>query len=275
MKNMPDAPLHAAEPAQRREENRISTRRGARAYSERCCKSVDKKERDALILKYTPLVKNIVGRMAVKLPPHAVDREDLLHVGIIGLISALEKYDTERNVQFETYARFRIKGAVLDELRKRDWAPRSARVKDSKLEEAFWELQKSLERQPTEEEMAMHLGIDLDEYYRMIDDARSVSLVSVEDLPVDYLDQCAADGLMSKVEQGNALETLMGAECRKRLKDAIDALPEKERLVLSLYYYEELMMKEIGRVLDLTESRVCQLHAQATLRLRSHVKDLR
>jgi RNA polymerase sigma factor for flagellar operon FliA len=164
---------------------------------------------------------------------------------------------------------------VLDELRRRDWVPRSSRGKDNKLDEALWALQKSLERAPTEEEVASHLGITLDEYYRMIDDARSVSLISVEDLPADYIDRYAADGLMVKTEQGDALETLMGVECRKRLKDAIDALPEKERLVLTLYYYEELTMKEIGRVLDLTESRVCQLHAQATLRLRGQVKDLR
>ncbi len=236
--------------------------------------TVDKKKQDELIMKYAPLVKNIVGRMASKLPIDVSDREDLLNVGIIGLMSALEKFDKTRNVQFETYASFRIRGAVLDELRARDWVPRSTRSKDNKLEEAFRCLQKELGRSPDEEEMARHFGISLEEYFKLLDESRCVSIISSEDLPHDYFDNHGQVEIMEKIDSGNPLDLLANRELKAKLKEAVDDLPEKEKLVLSLYYYEELTMKEIGRVMDLTESRVCQIHSQATLRLRSVVKNL-
>ncbi len=236
--------------------------------------TVDKTKRDELIMKYAPLVKNIVGRMAAKLPIDVSDREDLVNVGIIGLMSALEKFDAARNVQFETYARFRIRGAVLDELRARDWVPRSTRSKDNKVEEAFSRLQKELGRAPGEEEVAQYLGISLDEYFKLLDESRCVSIISSEDLPHDYFDNHVQAGIMEKIDAGNPLDLLANQEMRARLKEAVDDLPEKERLVLSLYYYDELTMKEIGRVMELTESRVCQIHSQAMLRLRSLVKHL-
>lgn len=219
-------------------------------------------------------MKNIVGRMASKLPINVSDREDLVNVGIIGLMSALEKFDKTRNVQFETYARFRIKGAILDELRARDWVPRSTRSKDNKLEEVFGRLQKELGRSPSEEEVARHLGISLDEYFKLLDESRCVSIISSEDLPHDYFDNHAQAEVMEKIDSGNPLDLLANRELKAKLKEAIDDLPKKEKLVLSLYYYEELTMKEIGRVMELTESRVCQIHSQATLRLRSVVKDI-
>lgn len=236
--------------------------------------TVDKKERDELIMKYAPLVKNIVGRMASKLPIDVSDREDLINVGIIGLMSALEKFDKSRKIQFETYARFRIRGAVLDELRARDWVPRSTRSKDNRLEDAFSHLQKKLGRSPDEEEVARHLGISLDEYFKLLDESRCVSIISSEDLPHNYFDNHGQDESMEKIDSGNPLDLLANRELKAKLKEAIDDLPEKERLVLSLYYYEELTMKEIGKVMELTESRVCQLHAQATVRLRTVVKNL-
>ena len=236
--------------------------------------TVDKKIQDELIMKYAPLVKNIVGRMASKLPIDVSDREDLINVGIIGLMSALEKFDKSRKVQFETYARFRIRGAVLDELRARDWVPRSTRSKDNKLEEVFSRLQKELGRSPDEEEVARHLGISLDEYFKLLDESRCVSLISSEDLPHNYFDNHGQDEAMEKIDFGNPLDLLANRELKAKLKEAIDDLPEKERLVLSLYYYEELTMKEIGKVMELTESRVCQLHSQATVRLRTVVKNL-
>jgi RNA polymerase sigma factor for flagellar operon FliA len=238
-------------------------------------KKMDKVARDELIMRYVPLVKNVVLRMAAKLPIDHADKEDLINVGIIGLMSAIEKYDATRNVQFETYARFRIRGAVLDELRARDWVPRSTRSKESRLEEAFSELRQEFGRAPDEDELAAHLGISLEEYYSLLDEVKSVSVVSKEDLPPDYLENYKREERAEKTDDGNPLNYLTGREMMMGLKQAIDAMPSKEKMVLSLYYYDELTMKEIGKVMDLTESRICQIHVQATLRLRSAVKDFR
>ncbi len=234
-----------------------------------------KKERDQLILKYAPLVKNVVGRLTFKLPIDAVDREELINVGVIGLMEALEKFDNTRNVQFETYARFRIRGAVLDELRARDWVPRSVRCKDNKLENAFQALKKKLGRLPSEEEVAGYLGITLEQYYKLLDDVKSIPLISQEDLTPDYIEAHSIANTLESNRFSNPLELFVGKEIRDRLKDTIDFLPEKEKLVISLYYYDEMTMKEIGIILDLTESRVCQLHTQAILHLRSSLKELR
>lgn len=225
-------------------------------------------------MKYVPLVKNVVGRITARLPSHVVDREDLLHVGIIGLMGALEKYDVNRNVQFETYARFRIRGAVLDEMRSRDWVPRSTRSKDNKLESAFEKLQAKLGRSPDEEEIAQFLKMTMEEYYQLLDESRCITMISSEDLPGDYLDSLSRDEILETIDHGNPLELLKNSELKEGMKRAVNHLPEKERLVLALYYYEELTMKEIGKVLELTESRVCQLHTQAIFRLRGVTKHL-
>jgi RNA polymerase sigma factor FliA len=236
---------------------------------------MDKSARDELIMKYLPLVKNVVLRMAAKLPIDHADKEDLINVGIIGLMSAIEKYDATRNVQFDTYARFRIKGAVLDELRARDWVPRSTRSKETRLEEAFAELRQEFGRAPDEDEVALYLGITLEEYYVLLDEVKSVSIVSKEDLPPDYLENFKEEEVTGAIDSVNPLHYLTNREMMVGLKKAIDALPHKEKLVLSLYYHDELTMKEIGKVMDLTESRICQIHVQATLRLRSAIKDYR
>jgi RNA polymerase sigma factor for flagellar operon FliA len=190
----------------------------------------------------------------------------------MGLMSALEKYDASRNVQFETYAGFRIRGAVLDELRAKDWVPRATRSKDNKIEGALSALRKRLGRAPDENELAAHLGVTLDEYFKMLDEARCVSLISTEDLPPDYLEKFRREDVLEEMNENNPLALLVDMEFKDKLKQAIDRLPPKEKLVLSLYYYEELTMKEAGRVMELTESRVCQLHAQAVLRLREMIK---
>jgi RNA polymerase sigma factor FliA len=234
-------------------------------------KTVDKKKRDEMIMQYAPLVKNIVGRLAAKLPIDSADKEDLINVGIMGLMSALDKFDKTRNVQFETYASFRIRGAVLDELRAKDWVPRATRSKDNKLENAMSSLKKNLGRSPNEDEIAEYLGIPLDDYFKLLDEAKCVPLISTEDLPPDYMERYSREDILEEINEGSPLNLLVNMEIKNKLKNAIDQLPEKERLVLSLYYYEELTMKEAGRVMDLTESRVCQLHAQAVLRLRSMV----
>lgn len=236
---------------------------------------MDKKKRDEFIMKYAPLVKNIVERISIRLPSHLNVKEDLINVGIIGLISAIEKFDKKRNVKFETYASFRIRGAVLDELRSRDWMPRSTRNKYSKLEESFSSLQKILGRPPNEEEMSRYLKIPLDKYHKLLDEAKGVTILSSEDLPPDYHEMNANHDFLEEMDHNNPFSFVATNELKLVLKKAIDVLPEKERLILSLYYYEELTMKEIGKVVNLTESRVCQLHTQAILRLRGNLKELR
>jgi len=234
--------------------------------------TMDKKNRDELILRHASLVKNIVARMTAKLPINNADKEALVNVGIIGLMGALDKFDEARNVQFETYAKFRIRGAVLDELRINDWVPRSVRDKDDQLEKAYHALEKKLGRAPTEEEVAAHLGVALEDYFKLLAGAKAVAVISTEDMTTDYLDYHTDEDWLHAVDHGNPLDMLSGEETRERLKRAIDSLPEKERLVMSLYYYEELTMKEIGCILRLTESRVCQLHSQAVLRLRGALR---
>ncbi|MGA3207205.1 MAG: FliA/WhiG family RNA polymerase sigma factor [Syntrophales bacterium] len=236
---------------------------------------MDSKKRDEFIMKYAPLVKNIVERISARLPSHLNVKEDLINVGVIGLISSIEKFDKKRNVKFETYASFRIRGAVLDELRARDWMPRSTRNKHSKLEESFSSLQKMLGRPPDEEEMCRHLNISLEKYHKVLDEAKGITLLSSEDLPPDYRETYTNYDFLENIEQKNPFSFLATNELKGILKKAIDALPDKERVILSLYYYEELTMKEIGRVVNLTESRVCQLHTQAILRLRGTLKELR
>jgi RNA polymerase sigma factor FliA len=225
-------------------------------------------------MKYAPLVKNVVGRLTFMLPIDAADREDLVNVGIIGLMEALDKFDRNRNVQFETYARFRIRGAVLDELRSRDWVPRSVRHKDSKLEAAFNALKKTLGRPPYENEVADYLGITLDQYFKLLDETKGIPLISQEDLTPDYIESHSVSDIVEAVDRGNPLELFTCEEFKRQLKHVIEDLPVKEKMVVALYYYDEMTMKEIGRILKLTESRVCQLHTQAILRLRSTLKDL-
>jgi RNA polymerase sigma factor for flagellar operon FliA len=234
---------------------------------------MNKKERDQLIMKYAPLVKNVVGRLTFRLPIDANDREALVNVGIIGLMEALNKFDSTRNVQFETFARFRIRGAVLDELRSRNWVPRSVRQKDSKLGKAFHALKKKLGRPPKEDEVADYLGITLEQYFKLLDEVKSIPLISQEDLTPDYIETHGVSDVLEAVEHGNPLDLFVGKELMSQLKHTIDHLPVKEKLVISLYYYDEMTMKEIGMILDLTESRVCQLHTQAILHLRSALKE--
>lgn len=231
--------------------------------------------KNELIMKYAPLVKNVVGRLTFKLPIDSTDREGLVNVGIIGLMKALEKFDSTRNVQFETYARFRIRGAVLDELRSRDWVPRSVRHKYSKLEEAFHALKKNLRRPPTEDEVANYLEISLEQYFKLLDDAKVIPLISQEDLPLDYIEAHNVSDVVEAVECRNPLDLFVGKELKNLLKRSIDGLPLKEKKIISLYYYDEMTMKKIGMILDLTESRVYQLHTQAILHLRSTLRDLR
>lgn len=233
----------------------------------------DKINHDEKIMKFAPLVKNIVERIAMRLPGH-IDKEDLINVGIIGLMSAMERFDESKNIRFETYARFRIRGAILDELRSRDTVSRSARNKDAKLEGAFATLRRELGRMPTEEEVSDYLNISLEQYYKMLDDAKGISIVHSDDLPPDYFEKYIQRDVLEKVDQGDPLSLITHMEMKEILRNAIDSLPQKDKIVLSLYYYEELTFREIGEVLELTESRICQIHSQAILKMRSVLRML-
>jgi RNA polymerase sigma factor for flagellar operon FliA len=227
-------------------------------------------ERDELIIQYAPWVKFIALRMAAKLPPH-IQPEDLVSAGILGLIDALDKFNPAREVQFKTYAQIRIQGAMKDELRSLDWASRSMRQKVKRLEQAYANLERDLGRPPSSEEVATSMGLKMAAFEEMLDDVKGTSLVSLEELgqgPASEAKSALLEALLTR-EDHDPLEMLNLQDLKKALTQAISELPEKERLVLSLYYFEELTMKEVGKVLNLTESRISQLHTQTILRLRS------
>jgi RNA polymerase sigma factor FliA len=230
-------------------------------------------ERDQLIIQYLPWVKFIALRMAAKLPSH-IQAEDLISAGVIGLIDALDKFNPAREVQFKTYAQIRIQGAMKDDLRALDWASRSMRQKVKRLEHAYATLEQELGRPPSSEEVASSLSIEMDAFEEMLDDVKGTSLVSLEEMgqgPASEDKSSLLEALLTRQDQ-DPLEVLNLQDLKKALTLAIAELPEKERLVLSLYYFEELTMKEVGKVLNLTESRISQLHTQAVLRLRGKLK---
>jgi RNA polymerase sigma factor for flagellar operon FliA len=211
--------------------------------------------------------------MAAKLPAH-IQAEGLISAGIIGLIDALDKFNPAREVQFKTYAQIRIQGAMKDELRALDWASRSMRQKVKRLEQAYATLERELGRPPASEEVASSLGIKMAAFEDMLDDVKGTTLVSLEELgqgPASEDKSALLEAVLTRQDQ-DPLEMLNLQDLKKALTVAIAELPEKERLVLSLYYFEELTMKEVGKVLNLTESRISQLHTQAVLRLRAKLK---
>jgi RNA polymerase sigma factor for flagellar operon FliA len=230
-------------------------------------------ERDQLIIRYAPWVKFIALRLAAKLPSH-VQAEDLISAGIIGLIDALDKFNPAREVQFKTYAQIRIQGAMKDELRSLDWASRSVRQKAKRLEQTYATLEGDLGRPPSSEEVASSLGIGMAEFEEMLDDVKGTSLVSLEEIGQTAASEESSSILTALLvrEDQDPLEALNLQDLKHALTGAIKELPEKERLVLSLYYFDELTMKEVGKVLSLTESRISQLHTQAVLRLRGKLK---
>ncbi len=226
--------------------------------------------REQLILKYLPYVKRIVNRIAIHLPPN-VDTEDLMNVGVIGLIQAIDRYDDSRDNKFTTYAAFRIRGAVLSELRSRDYLSRSNRRKIRDLDRTVLALEQKFDREVEDEEVAAAMDIDLEELYQ-IKQMSSISFISFEELGYSSArdKQKLARGLLEN--DGDILAQAGVKELQTALAEAIDELPEKEKLVLSLYYTDELTMKETGEVIGVTESRVSQLHSQAIIRLRSKLR---
>ncbi len=226
--------------------------------------------RDQLITEYLPYVKRIVHRIAVHLPS-TIDIDDLMNVGVIGLIQAVDRYDPSRDNKFMTYAVFRIKGAVLSELRSRDFLSRSNRRKIRDLENACMKLEQKLGREVDDEEVAEELGIAVEQVYRT-KQMSSISFISFEELGFSSRDE--KEKLLSYLidNDDNALTLTRLKELKEAVARAIEQLPEKEKLVIFLYYMEELTMKETGKVLNITESRVSQIHSQAILRLRAKLR---
>ncbi len=230
-------------------------------------------EREEYVYKYAPLIKTIAGRLAMKLPPH-VDQDDLLSAGIMGLLDAIEKFDPEKGVAFKSYAEFRIRGAMLDELRAMDWVPRSVRKNAKLLEEAYEKVENRKMAPAKDSEVARELNMDLDSFYKLLEETRGVSIINEEELG-ELMSHRHINGLWELYQDKKASDPVAHVdylELRKVVADAIDKLPEKEKLVVSLYYYEELTMKEIGEVMGYTESRISQLHTKAVIRLRNRIK---
>jgi RNA polymerase sigma factor for flagellar operon FliA len=233
----------------------------------------DEKARERLVVAYSPLVKFIAGRMASGLPAH-VDEADLISYGLLGLIGAIERFDLEREIKFETFAVARIKGAIIDELRSLDWVPRSVRARARDVEKAHAALEGQLGRTPTDEEMSAKLDMSVEEFQDALLEIANSSVLALDDLWT-FADPEGSGGQISvldTIQDPNAIDPEIEAhtsELKDRLADAIESLPERERLVIALYYYENLTLREIGEVLGVTESRVSQLHTKAVLALRS------
>ncbi|MEK6590081.1 MAG: FliA/WhiG family RNA polymerase sigma factor [Nitrospinota bacterium] len=236
-------------------------------------KKMSTAEKDSLIIEYSPLIRYIALRIAVRLPPH-IEIDDLISAGVIGLIDAIEKYDPSKETKFRTYAEIRIKGAILDELRSLDWVPRTVRQRANNLASAYAELEQELGRAADDEEIAKYLGIGMEEFQETLINARGIPFISIEDL----------GGKSPDGEKRDLLECLAGTkdadpqtlarmnEIKEIIARSIDELPKNERLLVSLYYYEDLTMKEIGEVMGITESRVSQIHTKAVLRLKGKLK---
>lgn len=231
--------------------------------------------RDRLVVEYAPLIKYIAQKIAARLPTN-IELDDLMSSGVIGLMDAIEKYDATRDNKFKTYAEFRIRGAILDELRAQDWVPRSVREKAKALERCYARIEQTKGRQATDEEVCEDLGVSQEEYHEMLSQVRSVSLLSFDDVQnFSKADKRALHGFsdVSNYKSPTPFSEVNHAALKTMISTAINDLPEKQRLVLSLYYYEDLNLKEIGRVLDVTESRVSQLHTQAILRLKGKLRN--
>jgi RNA polymerase sigma factor FliA len=234
--------------------------------------SRDQSVRDRLILTYAPLVKFVAGRVGASLPSH-VDEQDLVSYGLLGLIGAIERYDPDREIKFETFAMARIRGAIIDELRSLDWVPRSVRTRARQIERAIAALEKELMRAPTDDEIATKLGVTKDELEDSLTEISRSSVAALDELwsPSGGGDQIALIDTIEDEAGADPELSLEQSEVKEALAEAIAGLPEREKLVVTLYYYEELTLREIGEVLGVTESRVSQLHTKAILRLKAHL----
>ncbi|HXB63758.1 MAG TPA: RNA polymerase sigma factor WhiG [Solirubrobacteraceae bacterium] len=234
----------------------------------------DRRARERLVVAYSPLVKYVAGRTAAGLPPH-VEEADLISYGLVGLISAIERFDPSREIKFETYAITRIKGAIIDELRSMDWVPRSVRARAREIERANSKLEHRLQRAATDKELADELGISEDELQTSLLAISHSSIAALDELWSVSDSSGDQVSLMDTLEDPGAPDparALDVGDMKDRIADAIARLPEREKLVIALYYYENLTLREIGEVLGVTESRISQLHTKAVLRLRSRMQ---
>jgi len=229
--------------------------------------------REEVIIRYSPMIKYVANRIAMRLPPH-IEVDDLISVGVLGLMDAISKYDSSRGAKFKTYAEFRVRGAILDELRAMDWVPRSIRQKASSVDKVVQSLQVKLSRSPEDQEVAKEMGVSLEQFHATLNETKSIPVFSLDDLGIakdSGEQQSLLDCLAGKADADPQTQIRL-TELKEIIAKAIDTLPEKERLMVSLYYYEELTMKEIGAVLEITESRVSQIHSKAVYRLRTKLK---
>ncbi|MBF0498633.1 MAG: RNA polymerase sigma factor WhiG [Candidatus Riflebacteria bacterium] len=234
----------------------------------------DQRIKDTLIMKYASFVKYVAGRIAVNLPSN-VEFDDLVSYGILGLIDAIDKYDPCRAVKFKTYAKTRIRGAIFDELRVLDWTPRSIRQKARKLEKAYAKLEGKLGRDATDEEIAEYLKIDISELHKLFDETKKSLLLSLDEIFYDDEEGSSRFDFVENQKSDNPQLKIEESEAKKILAEAIGKLNDRERLVITLYYYEDLTSKEIGKILGVSDSRVSQLHTKAILRLRGRLARLR
>ncbi|MFP5320494.1 MAG: RNA polymerase sigma factor WhiG [Acidimicrobiia bacterium] len=234
--------------------------------------SGSRRARDQLIVHYSPLVKYVAGRVAVGLPQN-VDQADLVSYGLFGLIDAIDKFEPERGFKFETYAISRIKGNILDELRAIDWVPRSVRAKARQIEKAYAKLEAELHRAPTEDELATELDMTREQLQTSLSKISFVGVVALDEF-VGSSDRDAGATLGDTIASGDEgpVDLFEVQEMRALLGESINRLPEREKVVLTLYYYEGLTLAQIGEVLGVTESRVCQIHTKAILQLRSRMQ---
>lgn len=234
------------------------------------------KLREQLILHYSPLVKYVAGRVGVGLPNN-IDQADLVSYGIFGLIDAIEKFDLDRSIKFETYAINRIRGAIIDELRSIDWIPRSVRTKARDVERAYATLETRLQRTPTEQEVADELEVSVSALRRIFSQVSFVNVVALDELlhagGGERSDRTTLGESLVDPRAEDPVSVFENEETRYILADSVSALPEREKIVITLYYYEGLTLNEIGQVLGVTESRACQLHTKAVLQLRAKMSD--
>jgi len=230
------------------------------------------KETNLMLTKHASMVKKIAYQLKAKLPP-SVELDDLVQAGMIGLLDAINRYEDNHGAQFQTYAAQRVRGAMLDELRSADWLPRSVRKNMRDIESAISGLEQTLGRPPTEQEIAKKLDVDLQSYHASLGNCQGHQLIYYEDFGHDgeqgehFLDRFKND------DNSDPIQSLLEGDFREALIESIEALPEREKILMGLYYEQEMNLKEIGVILNVSESRVCQLHSQAVARLRAHLKE--
>ena len=256
--------------------NKIPELKSEDALWQRYRKTKDPAIRETFIKQYAPLVKYVAGKVAMGMP-HNVEFDDLVGYGVFGLMDAIDKYDPDKNVKFKTYAVTRIRGAIFDELRQIDWVPRSVRQKTREIESVISSLEAQLGRTASDQEVAGAMGMDETEYLKTIQKISGTSILSLNDVwfSGDDNDKISIGDSIESPSSLNPDVMVEKDEMRRVIVEAINELPDKEKKILVLYYYEDLTLKDIGRVLEVTESRVSQLHTKAILRLRAKLTNIR